>query len=1089
MNSELPPIDSDMREQLARRAARRLPDGLLSNVTAALDGAPSDRPRRLPMARLTAPASWRSPRLAAATSMALIAVLAVAVIAIPRFVPTPASAAYPADRALTTAELASILAGPPLAVNTTLVVSTTIDVRTYVCPMNRYPTVGTIRAIGPQVCVMGATLAAQLPGPAATGVFAFRYLGPGYLGLLGEIKPAADSRLAFSVADDWPLGGKTFLVEGWLGADAISCPTYVATTGGDPLDPDGADQCEFNWMSDADPNPQSSSSSGGLLPVPKRLIEAGGMRLIDDVPGDAPVHGVFVVRSVAEQCSNASPQSDVGCSAWRVLAKVADVALPKVIPTATPQRGTTWDQAQHPLTTAELGAVEDTGILYLYDTIVADVKVQQAPAGACSEPTGIVGFAPGVVGVVTGLDPPVCLYAATGTTAADGILVLRSLGPRQLGYMATVTPAANRLAYGATDQWPDGFFLVQGWLDTDANACGASGMPAFGGPQPLSPGYDAMCHAAISSSAVTRLSAIAPASATAGSSHGIAETPAIGTTSAPAGSEAAVPTYPVPPDGRAVDAAPYFEFTSTEGSAAFPGYRPTSGSVSGVFLVGKVETCMLLDPADCETWSVLAKIRPLTIPSVPTAAPTTAQPPATPVIGGSYPADRPLTTDQLARSMAAGIAKDQVVVAQVTFATMNGCPGLGSYQSIGLLASTSLCVVGIDDGDPNHSPVDPSQSPVGASGVYAFRVLNSTTLGFMATVDSYVNAGDSWPAGKTIVVTGWVDSLGGIYSCPMQPAVSPEPLDPGTEVFDCGPQLWLYPEQFPVPLASEPPASAGGHPVMAPDYPDGGLEALTASRQTYLVRDVTTDRVSANSPPDRHSGWQIMDGVDPLTVPPAPAATATPTPALSGIIGSGERPLTEAEFAADWAAAQDRLTGRIAIIKGPVPVGFQCTFGPSMGDAIDATCHGTPLDGTIAPEGYWAVKVGADGRLSIVGELATPQSGFVFTLAQAQSANIEAGRVLIVDAWLDWANDCDVLPTQPNSAPCEYSLLTPQQVTWMHMRTLFPYDTVRPLWFVQGDAYTAFGAGNHVTAAHGLYLVTVPSSGDATILARLEPIT
>ena len=66
MNGELPPIDSDMREQLARRAARRLPDGLLSIVTAALDGAPSDRPRRLPMARLTArltgrlrPPSWR----------------------------------------------------------------------------------------------------------------------------------------------------------------------------------------------------------------------------------------------------------------------------------------------------------------------------------------------------------------------------------------------------------------------------------------------------------------------------------------------------------------------------------------------------------------------------------------------------------------------------------------------------------------------------------------------------------------------------------------------------------------------------------------------------------------------------------------------------------------------------------------------------------------------------------------------------------------------------------------------------------------------------------------------------------------------
>ena len=320
MNGELPPIDPELRDQLARRSAGRLPDGLLADISAALDGVRDGV--REPRARARWPRLiWSVPRLAVAgVVMALVAILAVA-IAFPAFHPEPAAslAGYPADRALTTAELARLMAGPALPMNTTLVASVTIESRQDVCPMNSRPTIGVVEGMSSQVCVMGATLAAELAGPAATGVFAFRFIAPGYLGLLGEITPASDSRLAFGAADGWPLAGKTFLVEGWLGAYPISCPTYIATSGGDPLDPDGQDQCAFNWLTD-DPNAEPSTSPNGLLPPGGgRFVEAGGMRLIDAIPSDAPIHGVYVVRNMGQS--------------WRVLAKVADVSVPE--PSAT----------------------------------------------------------------------------------------------------------------------------------------------------------------------------------------------------------------------------------------------------------------------------------------------------------------------------------------------------------------------------------------------------------------------------------------------------------------------------------------------------------------------------------------------------------------------------------------------------------------------------------------------------------------------------------------------------------------------------------------------------------------------------------
>jgi hypothetical protein len=350
MNEQLPPIDSDLREHLARRSAGRLPGELAAEVFTALDSAPIRRP------------IWRVPRLAVAgLSLALVAVLVVAIafsaVRTPPAASAPSLAGYPAERALTTAELASLMAGPPLPVNTALVASVTIDVRNDVCPMNRYQTQGLVEGMGSQVCVMTADVAVQ--PTTLTGTFAFRYLAPGYLGMLGGIAPAssASSRLALQVADSWPDTGGTFLVDGWLGAVELTASCAGAPTTGDVLAPNGEDCPYDNWLGDglvaagivADHEYTASSPQQSYDPLSlrgnARHVEAGGMRLIDSIDHAAPVRGTYVVRPVTGPCPGAEPQASRGCNAWRVLAKVAEISVP-------PPRGTQVEAATAAPTTA-----------------------------------------------------------------------------------------------------------------------------------------------------------------------------------------------------------------------------------------------------------------------------------------------------------------------------------------------------------------------------------------------------------------------------------------------------------------------------------------------------------------------------------------------------------------------------------------------------------------------------------------------------------------------------------------------------------------------------------------------------------------
>jgi hypothetical protein len=351
MNSQLPPVDTVLRAQLAHRSGGRLPEGLADRVLLAVDSAPV-KPRYA--WRAFSPRSGRTaPRtLLAGAGLAAVLLLAAALVVVPRFQVTPAAsglAGYPADRALTAAELAALMAGPALPTNTTLVADVVIDIRTDVCPMDRYGTVGIVEGMPSQVCVMTASNVLIQP-VTIRGTMAFRYLAPGILGLLGEITPASP-RMAFRVADEWPLQGKTFLVDGWLGAEGLTVSCAQAPTPGDVLLPTGEDCPYDDWLSDDSTAPgiQADHEYSPPSPLPSydtlslrgnaRHVNAGGMRIIDSLDPGVPVRGVFVVRSVTEGCPGDPPQSSTGCGAWRVLAKVVEISLPA--PSGSPLKAAT----------------------------------------------------------------------------------------------------------------------------------------------------------------------------------------------------------------------------------------------------------------------------------------------------------------------------------------------------------------------------------------------------------------------------------------------------------------------------------------------------------------------------------------------------------------------------------------------------------------------------------------------------------------------------------------------------------------------------------------------------------------------------
>ena len=615
--------------------------------------------------------------------------------------------------------------------------------------MNRYPTAGVIEGMDPQVCVMQGGLPPELTGTTVTGTFAFRYLGRGYLGLLGEITPASSSKLAFHVADDWPLAGKTFLVDGWLGG------TYQQCTAGDSerrratFSIRRRRAVRKSWLTE-DPSAGSRSTPSAdplSLSGNTRLVEAGGMRKIDR----APCHrrGRLCRPQRGRGMPGDPPTSSRGCTAWRVLAKVADISLPQPTPpptaAATPLAGYPAGRA---LTTAELGRLLDSGSLKEYDTVLVDAEVSASASGACQTP-GIPDLE--FAGFIAGIDTPPCVYAVPNATITPGHLLLRALAGRTLGYILTVPDAPSGFAYSATDAWPQGDFLVHGWLGTDARDCGR---PAA---QPTMVGYGlfpdgrVMCYAALTATKFD-------------------PTQVVYTGPTPAGPpRIAIDPWDVPADGQAVDPGPMF---------SMPNSSPTSGAVEGTYVVSADHHCSEYG-TDCVEFSVLTRLADVVVtsPTITATPSPQATPTAQPSIDTPYMTSRVLTSDELGRFLQTDGIKDMVIVAQVTLGKTSR-PLVGSYVPMGnVVGIDGVCVVGIGDGRPEHSPA--------MAGPYAFRVLDSHTLGFMGDISSPsadrldFTSADAWPDGKTILVSGWPTAREVIFSCPMIPAVIPDPLDPG----------------------------------------------------------------------------------------------------------------------------------------------------------------------------------------------------------------------------------------------------------------------------------------------------------------------
>lgn len=475
MNGELPPIDPKLREQLARRTAGRLPDGLIADVSAAVDKVAVERPRRLSLRTK----ALGAPRLAAAASLTLVFLIGGALLAVPRLVTAPTGTAV--YTALTTPELAALLAARTLpAVNTALVASVTVDSRNDVCPMNRYPTLGVIEGMGSQVCVMGADLntylsADRVNAPKVTGTFAFRYLAPGYLGLVGQLA-LPTTGVTFRATDEWPLQGHTFLVDGWLGADELTESCVTTPTSGDVLLPNG-DDCPYdNWLGSEKTAPGIVMPQASYDPLAlrgnARHVEAGGMRIIDGIDHAAPVHGVYVVRPVTEGCPNASPIDSRGCGVWRVLARVSDTSLHAPTITATPTAAPVGVYpADRALTTDELSRLLAGPQLAVNTALMASVSIDPQP-DACpmnSRPT---------YGVIHGVAPQVCVVGPIGDTGsvASGqkIFAFRYLAPGVLGLLGLIQPAsATKLTHAVADDWSQAgkVFLVQGWLGADPISC------------------------------------------------------------------------------------------------------------------------------------------------------------------------------------------------------------------------------------------------------------------------------------------------------------------------------------------------------------------------------------------------------------------------------------------------------------------------------------------------------------------------------------------------------------------------------------------------------------------------------------------
>ncbi len=1027
MNEQLPPVDLDLRAQLERRAAGRVPTELLGNVLAELDSVPVSRP-------IVALRPRSEPRtVSALVGVAAVLAIVAALVAVPALHNGPsAPGGYPVYRALTTSELAALMSGPALPTNTALVANVTIQVRNDVCPMNRYPTIGVIEGMPSQVCAVGAGVGAHLNVGSQGGVYAFRYLGPGVLGLIGNVRAASTSTLAFGVLADWPVSTDAFVVHGWLGAEQTGAVASCSESPGvgDTLLPYGDDCPYTDWLA-ADRTATAISTPAAQLfsrrsmdPIAlygnARLVAAGGMRILDGLDLGSlaagstvtPIEGDYVVRSTTGACPGYAEVSSMGCPHWLVLAKLGAIVVPSPTPapSATPRpqapSGYPIDRA---LTTAELGRLLDAGSLKQYDTVVVDAQVTAEASGACkSPPIFDLAFA----GFIVRMDPQVCVFAVPGATIAPGHLLLRVLAGRTLGYMLTL-PDTSLFAYSATDAWPQGDFLVHGWLGTDPRDCGKPGaqptMMGYG----LFPDGRVMCYAALTATAFDHTRVVSSGPTPAGPPR------------------LTVGEWELPADGQAVDPGPLF---------SMPGASPVGGSVEGTYVVEAGHHCS--EYGDCLEFSVLARLAYVALPE-PTPSPTsTPQPPATPAppTPSGYPAvpstgvwapgNRPLTVAELYTACSADPQHlaGRIVVTKGPLPTDTRCWKVDAAVSC---AGSSLLPEGylVIQFDSAGKPTLLGQ-------------LSSPGGRFVSTL-AQISGGGAVPSDSLVVVDGYlVESVG--------------------------------------PHCDSSPLGARCLPSIVDSLPES-LSSYRLTVQDGAYRSVTgrASDPAQNGPPiygqflmritvpmvDAELLAQINAIPLPATTPSAgSSATVGAATKTTGLWGSGDRPLTVDELFTYWRANHTHLDGQVVVAKGPFPTETGCW-------AVGASCA---VGGEVG-EGYWVLRFDAQGKATVLGELSTSGSAFVWTIdAVKSSSSLKPGDIVAVDGLLEyWLNFCDI----QRVGGCSQS--------WI----VRPDDNILFSIEVQEDAYATFASSSSLGGpkVRGIYLVRV-GEGNApwTLIARLD---
>ena len=161
-----------------------------------------------------------------------------------------------------------------------------------------------------------------------------------------------------------------------------------------------------------------------------------------------------------------------------------------------------------------------------------------------------------------------------------------------------------------------------------------------------------------------------------------------------------------------------------------------------------------------------------------------------------------------------------------------------------------------------------------------------------------------------------------------------------------------------------------------------------------------------------------------------------------------------AELTSLWRAG--RLAGRVVVTKGPVPA------------CLGIITEGSPCSKSIAGAGYWVVRFDAASKPSVVGQLTTPKSGFMWTAENLDTIGLKSGSLVIVDGSLVYDPNC----VDP-AAQCSTSEIA---------------GKVNIVMSVREGTYEMFSvgstAGDNIAGPFLLQLGDLP-----TVRDRLEPVT